>query len=70
MRCVRYNLFTPKQRAVAVAQKTVIMLQGMLVYVFPIVANESRYENQQGTFRLMEIRDDGISNPYFKGGSN
>lgn len=45
---------------VAVAQKTVVVLQGVLVDVAPVVAYEGGNEQQEGALRLVEIGDDAL----------
>lgn len=55
----------PEQRAVAIAQKTVIVLQGVLVEITPPLADTCCYQQKQRALGLVEVGDDrlGIMKP-------
>ncbi len=50
----------PEQRAVAIAQKTVIVLQGVLVEITPPLADTCCYQQKQRALGLVEVGDDRL----------
>ena len=52
----------PQQAAVSITQEPVVVLQGMVVYLAPVVAYKGGYQQQQCALRLVEIRNQCLHN--------
>ena len=51
------------QVAVAIAEETIIVVQGMFIYPLPFVTQVGSNEQEQGALWLMKIGDHAVSKP-------
>jgi len=55
---------------ITITQKTVVVLQGVLVDISPMIAYESGDEQQECALRLVEVGDDALNHAGLVGGQD